>query len=38
MPVGTPAPRVCFVLLEDFDQDDLLGVTDTLEAGVQEGQ
>ncbi|PRW33917.1 hypothetical protein C2E21_7441 [Chlorella sorokiniana] len=30
--------RVAFVLLEEFEQDDPQGITDALEAGVQEGQ
>jgi len=34
----TAVCRVAFVLLEDFEQDDPQGITDALEAGVQEGQ
>ena len=31
-------PRVAFVMLDDFDQRDASGITDTVAAGVLEGQ
>ena len=37
-PAPGPSCRVAFVLLEDFEQGDPRGITDTLEAGVREGQ
>ena len=38
-PSPSPLPAsVAFVLLEDFEQADPRGITDGLDAGVQEGQ